>query len=445
MRFFRNAASLLLTSAVMMPLGMLTSILLARLLPVDELGFYSVSLNFASLAVIFAGLGVAPASIYRIRRVQSDPARVLTAASFVMLAVGVLVIAGCVIFRDQIVAHFLAGTPSLVFLLAVATIPIDLLGKLLGGVARGIDRFRYQNWHNLARTVGSLLVIAVVLGALGRGLPELMASVLALRLVTTGILFVVVARETGFARRIDFREITEAAGFGIKSYAEGLAVQIHESIDIFMIAYLLGDPAQVAYYTIATRIVERLRQGPRAIGATLFPKIAGAPKSDAAAFTAYVARQSVFWAALSAFVLGITAPFLLPLLYGEAYGVSVIPFQILLLAVVLLTISHVVSRYFASIAQQEIAIAGQLTSAILNVGLNLWWIPTYGIAGAASASLLSYTLGAVVVVAAFCKSTEARLLDLLIIRRKDFQAYQANLRPCFYRILGRGPSQSHRS
>ena len=54
-----------------MPLGLLTSVVLARLLGADNLGLYSVLVNFATVAVLLSLFGWPSAVIYRVRSART--------------------------------------------------------------------------------------------------------------------------------------------------------------------------------------------------------------------------------------------------------------------------------------------------------------------------------------------------------------------------------------
>jgi O-antigen/teichoic acid export membrane protein len=239
---------------------------------------------------------------------------------------------------------------------------------------------------------------------------------------------------------VDREELTDGARFGIKSYGQSVAGQLHERVALFLIAYVLADPAQVALYAIAVGVIERLRIIPESLGASLFPKVAGLEERDAGAFTAAVSRHSLFLVAGSVVVLGVVAPILIPLLFGEEYRASIEPFRILLLAMALLTIYHVLSRYFAGMARQRINVITQAAAATLNIVLNLWWIPRYGIVGAAWAGLVSYALEALMITFAFVWDSGQRLGSVLFIRAEDFGVYRRRLAQLLERV--RGGSQS---
>ena len=71
MDLFRNAIVVYATSLISFPINLLTSVVLARFLSVDDRGLYSVALSFAVLATLLSEVGWGPATIYRLRRMRA--------------------------------------------------------------------------------------------------------------------------------------------------------------------------------------------------------------------------------------------------------------------------------------------------------------------------------------------------------------------------------------
>ncbi len=65
-------------------------------------------------------------------------------------------------------------------------------------------------------------------------------------------------------------------------------------------------------------------------------------------------------------------------------------FQVLLLALWLLSVNTVLMNYFASIGMPAVAVWSPLVAAAVNIGLNWVWIPPWGLAGAAWAKVTGY-------------------------------------------------------
>ena len=62
---------------------------------------------------------------------------------------------------------------------------------------------------------------------------------------------------------------------------------------------------------------------------------------------------------------------------------------------------------------------GAALAFVVNVVLNLLWIPRYGIVGASLASSVSYAVVTLVVIVAYLRITGSRLRDALVLRRED--------------------------
>ena len=80
------------------------------------------------------------------------------------------------------------------------------------------------------------------------------------------------------------------------------------------------------------------------------------------------------------------------MVFGDKYLNSVPIFKILLLASSVLSLEAILAQYYASIGKIKFLIYYWIVTLVLNIILNYYWIPNYGIDGAAWASLVSYFL-----------------------------------------------------
>jgi O-antigen/teichoic acid export membrane protein len=427
MSLFRDATSTLSTSIAVAVIGLGTSVVITRWLSVDDRGLYSVATNFAGLLALVLNLGWPTASIYRLRRVGAPPAQVASTALLsvvVLSAVGLLAASP---FAPQIAHRFLVGAPTLILYLAVAVVPFPLAVNNFTSLARGIDRVDLSNGARLAMGIGTLLFACVALIVVRGGVEAaLIAHIAAFAAVAVGLL-TSVFRLTGITARIQLAEIRGSARFGLKSYAQSLAGQAHERIDIILLALLLRDPAQVAFYTIAAAVMQRMKLVPESIAITILPRLASISPEEGARTTSMACRHAIAGVSVAALGCLVVGPLAIPLVFGEPYRASIPAFLILVPSIVFLTIYRVLARYFTAIDRQQINITSQLVSLVTNVGLNFVLIPRYGIAGAAFASLVSYGLEMTLIVAAFRTATGSRLRDFLVPRRRDLDPYLRRL------------------
>lgn len=420
MSLFRNAVGLLFSSAVSIVLGLATSIILARFLSLSDRGTYSLSMTFAHILVMVLQLGWPAASIYRLRSARSRPADVVSAGVLVFTIGSIAGLSVCLIFRDFLIAKFFGQIDPIVFFLAIAFVPLQLFGLLFNAISRGIDRFRFQVWYRLLSSFGTLGALGLVLIIQGQTLVPMMTALLALQGLLTLGLGVAVLRETGISLRLKAKEIRSSLVFSVKSYAHALSSQIHERIDIFMIAYFLADPTQVAFYAIAVGLVDSLKMAPEAIRTAAYPELASLSEGKSVELVCRVSRQSVVAVLAMALAVGALGSYIVPLLYGADYQASVLPLLILLPGMVLLTLYRVLATFFTAIDRQSTALIIQGIAVATNIGLNVVLIPEFGILGAAAASLASYALETLLIAGVFLRFSRCGLGALVVPRRSDF-------------------------
>lgn len=427
MSFFRNLAGVLVTGAVGVPVGVLTSVLLARLLSTDDRGLYALALSFAAITTMLFQFGWPTASIFRLRGAGTRPAQVSGATLLFLGGTFAAVVFGAALLGPLLRERFLSGLPAAAFGLALASVPLRALGNGFGAIARGIDRFRYENAYAFALQVGSLAAAVLALVWWRGGLVELLWALVVVHLVAAGGLLATVIRQTGIDLRVSAHEMDRSFRFGLKTYAMTLTGRLHERIDVLMLAYLLVDPTPIAFYAVAKGGIQMIQVLPDSLGKVAYPQLAGLPPEDAARFACTLVRQGLLLMLPASGVLFAAAPLLLPLVYGAPYAASTLPFLLMVPGVVLLGVDRVLSRYFTGTNQHEPNVITRAVSLAVNVVLNWLWIPVWGIGGAAAAALVSYVVDAVLLVAVFLWITDCTLGDLLIVRREDLDPYRRQL------------------
>jgi O-antigen/teichoic acid export membrane protein len=103
---------------------------------------------------------------------------------------------------------------------------------------------------------------------------------------------------------------------------------------------------------------------------------------------------------VSAVVLAIAAPFVLPLLYGSQFDDSVRLAQILLVGLAVEGAAGVISAYLYGIGRPGLNSLAMGAGVVLTIALDLLLVPRWGATGAAIASTVAYlaTTGALLLV-----------------------------------------------
>ncbi|HKC50996.1 MAG TPA: oligosaccharide flippase family protein [Myxococcota bacterium] len=428
MGFFRNVAFVLATSAAALPISLATGVVLARWLSVADRGLYALLTTFSAIVFLLTQLGWGDAIIYRTRRHSVSPRKAFATGLIANGAFALAAFALCLVFREPLSRGFLGDVSPRAFWIAAATAPLLTIGDLLRGVARALDRFDLHNQFGLLQSGLILVALVIALPLAGGALEAALVANLLVQAALVASFGARVAALAGFEWRVDLPEALASIAYGGVMYLQNLLVNLHERVDVFLLAALGVAASDIGVYAAAVSVVAPLRLIPGALGTVLLPRLAGASESDAAAFTAAVVRPSILLMLIAALALAGAGALGIPLLFGRDYAPAVVPFLVLLPGVTAVTVSRVLARYFAAVGRQRALVVLLAAALLLNVALNYVLIPRAGIVGAALASLISYSLEAAAMTALFVVDSGEGLRATLVPRASDFEAYAARLR-----------------
>jgi O-antigen/teichoic acid export membrane protein len=426
--FFRNAVSVFATSAVALPIGVVTNVIVTRWLSESDRGLYALLINFSTVFYTLTQLGWGDAVIYRVRGhgVPSQRAFGTGLLGNGALALGASLL--CFAFREPLSRDFLGGAPGPAFQLAVAAGFLLALGDLVRGVARALDRFDLHSQFLLLQSVGFLGGIAIALPWAGGGLDAALGAWCLVQLGLVAWYGTRVAALAGVEWRLDWQEASASLAFGGAMYFQNLLISLHERADVLLLGALGVPSAEIALYAIALSIVAPLRLVPGAIGTALLPELAGANDTKAAEITVAVVRMAALLMLALAGFLAAVAAVVIPLLFGARYAPAVTPFLVLLPGLTAVTLSRLLARYFQATGRPRALWGIGALAVVTNVGLNLILIPRMGILGAATAGLCSTTFEAIATLVFFVSESGQSVRATLVPRAADFTPHVARLR-----------------
>jgi O-antigen/teichoic acid export membrane protein len=186
--------------------------------------------------------------------------------------------------------------------------------------------------------------------------------------------------------------LKNSIGYGLKSYLACFFAFLVLRADLLMISYML-DTEQAGHYSVSTTLADLLYLLPTAIGTILFPKLSSLRDEK----ENWALTQKVMWiSALILLPIILIAAFMAhPIIiffYGASFEPAAAPFVILCIAIFFYGINNMISIHLASIGMPWFAVHTWIAASILNIVLNLFLIPVYGISGAAISSLICYSL-----------------------------------------------------
>jgi len=175
----------------------------------------------------------------------------------------------------------------------------------------------------------------------------------------------------------------------------GLAVMVYMRIDQVMLGQMLGDEA-VGVYTAAVRISEAWYFIPIAIVASVFPGIIEAKKNQEKKL--YHKKFQHLYSLMVLLALAIALPItflsdqLVVLLFGNDYIDASIILKIHAWGGVFVFLGLVSGKWYLLEDLSTYLFKRTLVGAVVNLVLNIWLIPKYGLVGAAVATLISFSV-----------------------------------------------------
>jgi O-antigen/teichoic acid export membrane protein len=157
---------------------------------------------------------------------------------------------------------------------------------------------------------------------------------------------------------------------------------------------------------------------PSAVASVFFPRVAGSSRADSDREVARVCRATLLVSGAFALLM-IPAALVLFRFVLPAFEESIPPLLVLLPGVVALSWANVVGGYVTGIGRPGVNSIVSLVAFGVNIVANLVLIPRFGIVGAATASLISYSLSSLLLTAVAARYSGTPLTSFWVPRVED--------------------------
>lgn len=172
-----------------------------------------------------------------------------------------------------------------------------------------------------------------------------------------------------------------------------MSILVSGRIDQVFLKHFL-DTAAVGYYSVAVQLTEIWQVVPQILLAALFPALVNAHLAQ----ENYGKRILALLALLGLYSLGVSlattvlAPLLVPLIYGVAFTASIPLVQIYTWSLFGTVAGFLITNVLVTENKRLVQVVVGVVPMILNIVLNIILIPKAGAAGAAWATVISYSL-----------------------------------------------------
>ena len=386
--FVRKVAETFVTRVLLIGIGLITSVIVARILGPEGRGLYAVAAAICAIGVQFGNLGLHASNTYYVAKDRS----LLPALVGNTLVVS-FVFGGGGAFAAWILFSFwpdLAPVNGFLLIITLFWIPFGLAYMLMQNLLLGLQEVRAYNVVELTTKILSMCLIALII-AFNLTSVE---TVFSAGLVSLFISFVwALCWLKPHLHKIplpSFPLFKENIQYGLKAYIAAFFAFLVLRIDLLMIKYMLG-AEQTGYYSIAATMADMVYMLSVVIGTILFPKLSAL--SDIRKKWELTKKVSHGVGCIM-LVLVVAAAFLaepvVDFLYGKAFLQAVPAFVWLMPAILLLSVNSILMNFFASTGMPSIVVYLPGTAALLNIVLNIYLIPAWGCVGAAWSSIAAY-------------------------------------------------------
>lgn len=417
--FLRDTFSVLASNTFSIGIGLLSGVLLARLLGPEGRGTYAAMLVVPTVLYTLSELGIKQSVIYFIGRGIHPLKDVIGSIIYIFFFASVLSFSGCILIF--IFLGYDEKYEWILWVTATLIIPAKLLISYSSGVFLGqeaINKFNRLSWAPpIVNLLGLLLLVYFanlkVWGAL--------LAMLLSQLVLSGYAFFLMSRTTDISFGLNFNLIKEILKAGIVYAVALFFIQLNYKIDILLLE-ALASQAEVGYYSLGVSLTEQIWLLPTALGIVILSRTANS--SDHRQITnsvLLIMKASFILALLMCVVLFFLSPFIIPLIYGEDFVPSVSVIQAILPGILVFIIFKVINSQFAGMGKPEIALKIFIPAVFLNVLLNFLLIPRLGAIGAAIASDISYGASAVAILLTYKRLMNISIKKLLMFDKGELE------------------------
>ena len=406
------------------------SVLVARTLGTEGQGAYSAVLTFTTLWGTSFLLGIDAAHTYLLAGKRYSLAEIVRHSWTWSLLLG---LAATPLYYW--ISPWLAGDGADAFrsvlTLSALCIPLVVAKYLMLSAFLGegrVDQFNLlQVISNLALLALVVLVIVVFPGGIRAAVWAYIGS-LAVFVVLGGAWIGRRLRQTNARRAAWNPEMARRSlTYGLKGHLGTLLSAATYRLDQILVTKMLGLEAQ-GLYSIAVLLSEKLSHIPASINLVLFPRVSASTAEEANRLTPTACRLTLFGVLLAAIPLFLLGGPLVRLFYGVPFLPALPSLRILLPGVVLLAVGKVLAGDLSGRNRRLTATIAMAVAFVVNLTLDLIWIPTHGIVGAAWATNIAYTVQTVILALVFRSTTGISPWKLICPEREDLERIRRVLR-----------------
>lgn len=376
------------------------STLMTRILGDEGRGAFALLHNQVTLMTMVLGFGMGMGSTYFTAKDNGDPTRMVRVCSS-LLMINLLVIPAyfLVIFSSQAMRKVFLPVQAMhwgYWAYLVLTVFLSQVNSFISSISLGLKKFR---------TLNRMSIFTAGCGALGFSmlyifkdrienestLPAVLGVTLSYVILTSLVWVTIYARTVRVPPRPtwSWTVLRPVLAFVMVGYLGNLINLINYRFDVWVVGSYAGT-AQLGLYAVAVGLAQLFFYIPEPFSNVIQPYLYGEMSPQLLAKFKFIMRLNFTTVASLSLLLGLVAPWIVPLLFGEVFRGSVTALRWLLPGIILVSCSKLLGPLVVQGGFIRFNLYAVAISALVTIVLDFLLVPSWGIKGAAVASSVAY-------------------------------------------------------
>ncbi len=413
----RGIIKVLISSVFALVLIAVSGIILVRILGPTQIGRLISIYIIPSMLIRLTMLGSRKTAISHFAKSRYSDNEIVSSLFFIWIFSSFMAILICMV-NFAIMQH--ADMTPLTHFFILATIPLRLFIVYSITVFFGKTKFNFSSLFKLLPDLLNLFILFLFIYSSTLTINGAIITYFFSSLLVAVLSFFLLIKHFNIKFEYNKQIIKELSSFGFITALAFFIMQLNYRFDIILL-YKYATNYDVGVYALGTAFTLALWLIPDTLGLIVRKKTSNAANPVLLKYEiAGLLRFSLILGMITTVIMFFLAPFIITFIFGNEYKESAIIFRNILPGVFFFIIFRTLSGLMQFLWKPSIIIKIFVPTLIINILLNLYLIPLHGSIGAAWASNISYTTGAIATLIVFSYKMKISLLEIFSFSPDDF-------------------------
>lgn len=407
--YFKNSyVNSLITKAFVVLIGVFNSMLMTRYLGPAAKGEFAYWFNIVGIFILILNLGVYQ-TYPMFKRQSSDKTGLLH--SYLLISIAQFIIYFCICG----LIYFITG--SIFYFMIAGITCLMILSRQLVFISL-VENIRKKNFIEKTEMVIFLFLLIFLYLFCPRQNMNFVFIALFVRYSSQVIMIFYkfrfrIAIKQWYSTLILLPRILK---FGFFPMLTSLMIILNYKLDVIMLKQFDISLKNIGYYAAGVGLVEMVWIIPDAFKEVLFTKTA---KKDSIPDIVFSLKINFYISLLIFIIILLFGDIIIEFLYGVAFLPSYDVIKLIIVGVIPMTFYKLINTLYVAKGKMKLSFMILTLAGIINIVVNLIFIPIYGINGAAVASLISYFFCGMAFYCFFVKDNKLSGLEAFYIKKAE--------------------------